>query len=214
MKILVAILTVLVSQMAQASFLESCQFDMKVVEVGAIVQPTATQPNYSRKVLAEVVKAEDKGGHISCDVHIGQEYDMNLISASLLDVALLNSNHRVLVDYFYVNSLGPDGVFESTSFTIVSAAQTAFTKVINHKGVFHKIREVKQKLENGGGEVVLLAGVSQGLQEGFCGFAGCSSVHLVTLTFGEDFMNSARETILVKVIQSALGESVTVEILN
>ena len=97
----------LMTQMAQASFLDSCEFDMKVNEVGAIQTQKAAQPNYSRQVKATVLSVTNKGGHTDCSFHVDKEYDMNLVSAALVNLALLQPGYRISVDYFHVNGLTP-----------------------------------------------------------------------------------------------------------
>lgn len=214
MKLFIAFISMFVFNQAQASFLESCQFDMKITKVEAQSLRMASQQPYTRKVTAVVTKTKDDGGHITCDHHMGKEYTMDLGSVSLENLAILAANYPIQVDYFHVNSLTPDGVVSNTSYTLVSQAQRAYQAAKNNADVQARIQELQTKLNSPSQEyVVELQANVVGLDEGICGFAGCDSVHLITLTYGEDFQNSARETLIVKVYMSALGESVNVEIL-
>ncbi len=196
--IVILISTILMSSGAQASFLDRCTFDMKVTDLSVSTMRLQSQKPFTRKVTATVIKAKDGGGHTPCDHHVGQSYQMDLESVALADLAILNTNHRISVLYFHINSLSPNGVFQSTTYTLQTPAQQAYNSARNNPEVQDKIQDLMETLDYMVDEpVVELQATVQGLDESFCGFAGCDSVYLVTMTYGEDYQNSNRETIVI-----------------
>jgi hypothetical protein len=213
-KIVLIIASVFVAQLAQASYLESCDFTGTVTELGRFNAPFQSEGKYSKQITLSIEEVKDKGSHGGCDHHIGTEMEMKLLSSDASALASLQLGQTILVDYFFVSGMTPDGIYSNQKTTLVTPAEKVVRAVLANKGVGERMLRLQRDLAFGAEPVVVLALNAQYLPEGHCGFAGCESVYSVTITMGQDYRNSQRETIFVKASTSALGETVEVELIK
>ncbi|MCX6118355.1 MAG: hypothetical protein NT027_12490 [Proteobacteria bacterium] len=111
------IASILFATSASASYLESCQFDAKVVEVIMAPDLDGTVKTYTPVVKIKIEAAVDQGSHNpnACSSKVGT--DQVLISKSTAPIVV---DQVLKIDYFYANGRGPNGgMFQSERWSIV-----------------------------------------------------------------------------------------------
>jgi hypothetical protein len=105
-----------IAPQAQASYLESCKFTASVAEVMSVATLNASVQRYTRLGKLAITAAVDQGSHSSaaCSRKVGKETLLVLDEAQELEAGQV-----LTLDYFYVNSYGPQGVVFSERWTIV-----------------------------------------------------------------------------------------------
>ena len=124
MKILVALIASLsFSSLAYGSYLESCEFTGNLdVKDSFVLGESKGHDDLSGVALFTVKTATDKGSHSpeACQRHVGQT-----VFFTVEDRVKYHGMAEATVSYFYVNSLGPDGVMSSTRYDLIEASASS-----------------------------------------------------------------------------------------
>ena len=117
MKLILVILPLLLSLSAQASYMESCEFEAKIKAVTNLVKMDGTVRNSNPVIVVELKKViADTGSHNSqsCVAHLDRD-------TVVLDVERHNDfkiDTRIRLKYRYINSLSPNGVVSAETWTL------------------------------------------------------------------------------------------------
>lgn len=103
---------------AMASYLESCDFSASVVEVSSIpvLDGSVSIDEYTPVVKILIESAVNQGSHNqeACSARVGTE--QLLVSKMAVRPVV---GQKLVIDYFYANSRGPDGVVSSERWTVL-----------------------------------------------------------------------------------------------
>jgi len=117
-KLFLGVATLFFSNPSFASYLEACDFTATVVETASAPDLGGSVNFYAPLVKVRIDSAINRGSHVptACDSRIGSEQWL----VSKLET--ITSIGQVLkIDYFYVNSFGPDGVVMSERWTVTDS---------------------------------------------------------------------------------------------
>ena len=214
MKTIITLLTILLAQGANASFLEACELETQILSVGKLNTAGIEQPHDSKKVDVKILGVKDNGGHTDCQHFVGTKQTFLLQSVSLWQLVSLEPGYRANLNYFHVNSMTPTGVMSSTSVKLMGPALSAYKAAFEDKVAYAAIAEVQDKVSIDGRPVKLISGKATYLPEGLCGFAGCSSVYLITLTYADELPNSPALSAVIKVHLNPNNEPTQITVLK
>ncbi len=115
--LLLALAVLSTSTVASASYLESCEIKATVVETVYAPDLGGSVQQYTPLVKIKIESAINQGSHNpnACAAKVGTEEWM--VSKATTPVAV---GQELKLDYFYVNSMGPDGIVQSERWTILN----------------------------------------------------------------------------------------------
>ena len=105
------------STVASASYLESCEFKATVVDLANAPDLDGSVQEYTPLVKIKIESAVNQGSHNpqACSSKVGTEEW--LVSKAATPVV---RGQELKLDFFYVNSMGPDGIVQSERWTILN----------------------------------------------------------------------------------------------
>jgi hypothetical protein len=115
--LLFALATLTFSTAASASYLESCEFKATVIETVQAPDLDGSVQVYTPLVKIKIESAIDQGSHMphACAAKVGTEEW--LVSKAAAPVV---TGQELKLDYFYANSRGPNGMYQSERWTILN----------------------------------------------------------------------------------------------